>query len=1127
MKFERDEIFKFKDGENVKYISDTSISGKAFYIANIIKDKRAIVISSRGEDLKGEIEDFYILLKGKEPEILLFPPYGGSYDRISPHQELEIKRVEVLWKLISGKFHTLIVHPETLITKIISPLDLIDNSFEIKKGKKIEIKKLTEILLLNGYVKEEKVFERGEFSKRGGVVDFFPPQEKLPVRVEFFGDEIDSIRHFHPETQLSLKEINSTVILPTSQFNLRPDEKKEFIKFLEKKFKEEKFREHLFLMKEEINGGENPPGVEFLIRKFKGENSSIIEYLDKDVIFIFTEDNFYEEIRENFLEKERKKYEENIFKGIPSLPLSENYKELSEIEEEILRRKRIYFSLFKSGYEIAKRFVKETLSPLKLVEKLRDEKRYKIFLLKSEVEEKNLIKILQEYEIPYTKIDGRLPEKLEEKIFYISHGNIEESFTFTEKFLFISGKDIFGEKKFPSTKKKNIRRLSTLLADYKNLREGDYVIHAIYGVGIFKGIKKITAGNITKEVVEIEYRDGDRVYVPVERFDLIYKHNLETKPTVEKLGSRNWERIKKRVKRGIREMARELIKLYAEREIVKGYSFQGDPFLEGEFENLFEFEETPDQMRTIEEVKRDMEKAVPMERLICGDVGFGKTEVAMRAAFRAVISGKQVAFLTPTTVLSFQHYNTFKKRFSQFPINVDFLSRFKTKREQKEILERLKDGNIDIIIGTHRLLSKDVKFRDLGLLIVDEEQRFGVRHKEKIKMLNKKIDVLYLSATPIPRTLYMALSGIRNISVIETPPTNRLAIQTHILTFSPEIIEDGIRKELKRGGQVFFVHNRVYDIYEMGNYIQHLIPEAKIAIAHGQMKEKELEEIMVNFINGRYDILITTTIIENGIDMPNVNTIFINDAHKFGLAQLYQLRGRVGRSDVPAYAYLLAPPLRQLTDTAKERLLALKDLNELGSGFKLASLDLKLRGAGNILGKEQHGFLDLVGFELYCKWLSAEVEKLRGRKEFLSEEVEISLGIKMEIPEEYIPEQGERIKLYKEIASSGSEEELKELKERIRDQYGKFPERFEYLFQFTLIRILAQKCGIISLKKSGEGIKLKFSKETPIKPQKIMEILKNHKNSKFSPDGTLTIKVEKKKDGKLLKYIIDLLDSLT
>jgi transcription-repair coupling factor (superfamily II helicase) len=654
-------------------------------------------------------------------------------------------------------------------------------------------------------------------------------------------------------------------------------------------------------------------------------------------------------------------------------------------------------------------------------------------------------------------------------------------------------------------------RTSGFFGDFAELKPGDYVVHVDHGIGQFEGLRQIESGGHSGEFMLLKYADDARLYVPLERMDLVQSYRVleGTHPPLDKLGGTVWNTRKTRARKSVEDMADQLLTLYAQRKTTEGFAFSPDGNFQREFEDAFEFEETTDQVTAIGDIKRDMERAEPMDRLLCGDVGYGKTEVAMRAAFKTVIDNKQVAVLAPTTVLTFQHFETFKKRFAAFPARIEMLSRFRSAAEQKKILADLEAGKVDVVIGTHRLLSKDVKFADLGLLVVDEEQRFGVAHKERLKEMRKNVDALALSATPIPRTLHMSLVGLRDMSVIETPPRDRLAIQTVVAPFQEELVQTAIETELARDGQVFFIHNRVESIYSLGAMVQKLVPKARVVVAHGQMAEKELESVMLKFIRDEADVLVATTIVENGLDIPRANTILINRADRLGLAELYQLRGRVGRSTQRAYAYLLVPPDTSLSDIARKRLAAMKEFSELGAGFRIAALDLELRGAGNMLGRQQHGHIEAIGFDMYCQMLERAVSKLKGEDVAPDLRTTLSLGFDVRIPQDYIPSENLRLRTYKRISSIASEADKQDVRKELEDRFGKPPSSVENLLEYAALKSMCERLRISAVERQGTRIAIRFHPETTLDPAKLVSVVRSRTGIKLDPSGVLWMEVKR------------------
>ena len=732
-----------------------------------------------------------------------------------------------------------------------------------------------------------------------------------------------------------------------------------------------------------------------------------------------------------------------------------------------------------------------------------------LFVAGTEGRAERTSELLAEYGLRGVLIDRT--DELLNVAMLITVGQLTKGFRLpTAELQIIAEPDVFEEDRTKVERRGDRHRsiAKTFLSDLRDLKVGDLVVHVDHGIGQFVGLKQIGVGDSLQEFMELRYAGDDKLFVPVERLDLVQKYSGTAKPPLDKLGGTSWERAKTRVKKAMRDMAEELLKLYAARKAVPGHAFSPDSHWQREFEDAFEWELTVDQANAITDIKRDMESPTPMDRLLCGDVGYGKTEVAMRAAFKAVMDGKQVAFLAPTTVLAFQHQKTLTERFAGFPVTIDMVSRFRSKAEQDQIVADVGAGKIDIIVGTHRLLSKDIQFKDLGLLVVDEEQRFGVAHKERIKQMRRKVDVLTLSATPIPRTLNMSLVGIRDMSIIETPPKDRLSIQTNVVKFDSHVVARAVRHEMERGGQVYFVHNRVESIFSIGAMLQRLVPEARVAIAHGQMGEAELEKAMLDFISKKYDVLLATTIIENGLDIPNVNTIIINRADRYGLSQLYQLRGRVGRSDRPAYAYLMIPPETSLSPIAKKRLAAIREFSDLGSGFRVAALDLEIRGAGNLLGGEQSGHIETVGFEMYMKLLEQAVRELKGEE--LTDDVRavVNLRVDLKIDASYVPDMNQRLMIYRKVADARTDAELDQILTELRDRYGPWPETVEHLEQYGRIRIMADRLGVESIDRESQNVIIKFRPDTQgkrLNVERLLRVIGGRGDTTLIPPATIKL----------------------
>ena len=739
------------------------------------------------------------------------------------------------------------------------------------------------------------------------------------------------------------------------------------------------------------------------------------------------------------------------------------------------------------------------------IRRLRDDGETTLFVAATPGRAERTIELLKEYDlfaVPVERADdARYAAVL------VAIGRLSRGFRLPDAALQVYAEaDVFEEDRRAPERRRSATK--AFLSDLRDLKVGDLVVHVDNGIGEFVGLKQIGIGEALQEFLELHYAGDDKLFVPVERLDLVQKYTGAARPPLDRLGGASWERAKTRVKKAMRDMAEELLKLYAARKAVPGHVFSPDTHWQKEFEDAFEYELTPDQKSAIADIKRDMESPTPMDRLLCGDVGYGKTEVALRAAFKAVMDGKQVAILAPTTVLAFQHEKTLRERFAGFPVRIEMVSRFRSKAEQKEALTDLAAGKVDIIVGTHRLLSKDVQFRDLGFLVVDEEQRFGVAHKEKIKQLRRKVDVLTMSATPIPRTLNMSLVGIRDMSIIETPPKDRLSIQTNVVKFDQQVIGRAIRHEIERGGQVYFVHNRVESIFSIGSLVQRLVPEAKVVVGHGQMEEELLERAMLDFVARKYDVLLATTIVENGLDIPNANTIIINRADRYGLSQLYQLRGRVGRSDRPAYAYLLIPPEDNLSPVAKKRLAAIKEFSDLGSGFRVAALDLEIRGAGNLLGGEQSGHIETVGFEMYMKLLEETVKELKGEELEDDTRATVNLKVDLRIDESYIADMNQRLMLYRKIAAARRQDEIDRVLDEAADRYGPPPASVLNLADYGRVRIMADQLGIETIDREGRIVVLKFRPQAKVDPVRLVALVRQRPDLTLAPPAALKLNLD-------------------
>ncbi|MEN2983496.1 MAG: transcription-repair coupling factor [Dictyoglomaceae bacterium] len=955
------------------------------------------------------IENFYTFL----------PFVHLPYEKPLRSPTTESKRIKVLEKILKNEKSLILAPLKSLIYPLLSPQKLKESFILLKKGTEIKREKILEYLLTNSYEKTDRVERMGQFSIRGGIIDIFSPSSSLPLRIEFIGDEIESLRFFDHETQRSVRLIDEFSLSPINELLGEKNEEKLF-------HKEEKF--------------------------------TFFDYLPSNTLIILEDLNESIKILELWENKGKENFERRI-----------SYKE--KLPKDLYLNKLVFSRYIENFPRI---LINSYRNP-DIIFSFSSPPTYRG---KIEILEKDLERYLNEgwniyIQSYYKEILEEKTKKITNKIKFLISEELQEGFIWEKlKILLLTDKEIFGWKK-----KKPIKVIKTNnKIDLSHFEIGDYIVHINYGIGRFLGLKKLTIKDETKEYIQLEYADQTYVFVPLEEMHLIQKYVSPSgqNPVLSRLGTKSWEETKKKVKESVKEIAQELIKMYAKREIEEGYAFSQDTEWQRELEASFPYEETEDQIKALHEIKKDMESKKPMERVLIGDVGFGKTELALRASFKAVLDGKQVAILVPTTLLAFQHWRVFKERLNAFPVNIEVLSRLKSSSEQKKILKRLKKGEIDILIGTHRILQKDVEFKDLGLIIVDEEHRFGVFQKEGFKKKYPNVDILYLSATPIPRTLSMVLSGIRQFSILETPPQNRLPIETFVVEFNTQIIREGIKRELERNGQVYYICNDISRLESIAKMLNNLVPEARIGIVHGKMEEKELTKTMSEFYEGKIDILIATTIVESGLDVPNANTLIVENAEHMGLAQLYQLRGRIGRSSRKAYAYFLHSPLKSLSPEGIKRLEALKEFSALGSGLRLALRDLEIRGAGNLLGKEQHGHMEEVGFYLYMQMLEEAIKELKQEKE---EKIDckISLPHSVFIPENYISNTSDRIYYYQKLVSLENLESLEEIKKEMEDIYGKIPKEVQVLFILAEIKYRAQKMKISKIDISKDKAIFYFS----------------------------------------------------
>ncbi|HHY40452.1 MAG TPA: transcription-repair coupling factor [Syntrophaceticus sp.] len=1031
-----------------------------------------------------------------EKRVLVFDPAEAlPFEVVAASREPAARRLETLASLRACEEQLVVVASiEALLPKLIPPLCWEKAAITLQVDQECDYNELPLLLVQAGYERSETAEAPGQFAVRGDIVDIYPFYGS-PVRIEFWGDEIASLKRMDPESQRSGDSLDLVRIWPVREFIYDPEGAKAALERIDQAYKKRRAqlkgnKNALLRLQQKANrllemartgtGG----SLNLVQPYFYPEQASLLDYLPEDSLIILDDPGrLPEQIkgRTALLESD---YRRLFQEGGSFTPWQEYYFSGEQLLAKIGAFPLVCFThlLTRVSMIEPKTLVTVTVKEMQpflgrpdlLAQELKEMLRKKttiLLLTGAESSLKQLERELRDREISFLPADKWQQDLLKGRL-QVASGLLRQGFEVPGVLAVITARELYGRGK---TKARHRRKSAGRLPD---LTPGDYVVHVQQGIGRYLGItKKETDGSI-KDYLEIAYAGDARLFVPVDQVDLVQKYvgPEGATPRLSRMGGGDWTRLKQRVKKRVKELAQDLLALYAERERTKGYAFSPDTVWQKEFEEQFPYEETPDQLEAIKQVKADMEKARPMDRLLCGDVGFGKTEVAIRAAFKAVQDGKQVAVLVPTTVLAQQHYLTFKERFARYPVQVDMLSRFRSPAEQRITINNLKKGLVDIVIGTHRLLSKDVVFKDLGLLVVDEEQRFGVAHKEKIKMLKTNVDVLTMTATPIPRTLQMSLGGVRDLSLIETPPEDRLPVQTYVLEYNPEVVREAILKEIQRGGQVFYVHNRVQTIFRTAHYLQGLVPEATFRVAHGQMKEEDLEKVMWEFLNQKFHCLVCTTIIESGLDFPNANTLIVENADWFGLAQLYQLRGRVGRSNRLAYAYFTFNRDKVLTEQAEKRLRALQEFTEFGSGFKLALRDLEIRGAGNILGAEQHGHMAAVGFDLYNQLLQEAVKELKGEKvpEKKAAAPLFDLRVDSYLPDDYIRDGREKVEIYRRLALAESLEEVEELAAEVRDRFGRMPEQVVYLFDLALIRVRAAQLGIKDVQHNRNTMAIRF-----------------------------------------------------
>lgn len=1097
-------------------------SQKCHLIAALSEEPIFKVIITYNEMKAKEIYEDYRLY---DKNVYLYPAKDIIFYSADIHGNAIVKeRLHVLKRLIEKQPTTIIMTIDGGMDRVL-PLELLSpRVIRIVEAGVYDLETLVHDLVLLGYERVTQVETSGQFSVRGGILDIFPLTEEVPYRIEFWDDEVDTIRSFDVESQRSIETVKEICIYPATEFVLNEtvleSGKKKIVEELDQyvaSLKQEKKLDEVRRIKEivgeflerveQCNGS---VAMDSYLHFFHQNTVSFLDYFSKENAIFFLDEPLRIDEKAAAVELE---FKEGMIGRLESgyiLPSQADaiysYRELCA---KIERKTSVLLSMMEhriGNFTIVNKydFTVKSVSPYNknfdiLVKDLKEWKlkKYRVILISSSLSRaKRLSEDLREHELTAFYSDD-LTRPVQPGEVFVTSGSLHRGFEYPlVNFVVISESDIFGTNKKKKAKKKSYE--GNKVHSFTDLNVGDYVVHENHGLGIYRGIEKIEVDGVTKDYLKIEYAGSGVLYILATGLEVLQKYagSDAKKPKLNKLNSLEWKNTKKKVKGAVQEIAKELVELYARRQQKQGYPFAPDTVWQTEFEEMFPYEETDDQLRAIEDTKRDMESTKIMDRLICGDVGYGKTEIAIRAAFKAVADSKQVVFLVPTTILAQQHYNNFVQRMMDFPVSIDMMSRFRSPKEQKKTLERLKNGTLDILIGTHRVLSKDVEFKNLGLLIVDEEQRFGVTHKEKIKQMKGDVDVLTLSATPIPRTLHMSLIGIRDMSVLEEPPVDRSPIQTYVLEHNEEIIREAIHRELARDGQVYYVYNRVSNIDEVAMRIQELVPEAVVSFAHGQMSERELEKIMFDFINGDIDVLVSTTIIETGLDISNANTMIIDDAERLGLSQLYQLRGRVGRSNRTSYAFLMYRRDKVLREVAEKRLQAIKEFTELGSGFKIAMRDLEIRGAGNLLGSKQHGHMEAVGYDLYCKMLNEAVKDLKGEtKEEDNYDTVVDMDIDAFIPATYIKSEFQKLDIYKRIADISSEEEFLDMQEELLDRFGDMPRAVNNLLNIAFLKSFAHQAFVTKLDHKGKKVKLTMYGQAPLDVTKIPALLEQYKGA--------------------------------
>lgn len=1155
------DLLEFIDGKDQYFCEVMGLvpTQRAHFSLSLLNklNKKIVYIAPNGLQAQKVYNDFCFFCKD---EVILFPDTDVVLHSVSAEsKQIYFDKLEALYKIFVGDYKVLVLSAESLLSKIMSPERFEQVLFTIKLGMKLNLVEFSQKLVYCGYERCDLVEAKGQFAFRGGIIDVFLVNSENPIRIELFDDEVDSIRYFDVESQRSLASADECVIVPARELLYFPKEQDEIIKRMElsldasyRRFTSDeiKVKENLeSIVKadiERLETGYYFAGMQKYLFAIPESNSNVLDYLDSDnLLFIDEVQRFDSKIDASLLE-----YGENVAdmvkKGNVLVDSKDTLLDKIDLLDKLFSKKVLSLNTFCDNIEglfNEKRFEIQGKSVVGYNGKLEvffDDVKFHlkkgksvVLICGSETKCRRMLEVLKDEEIAaeyYHDFDF----KVKPNVVSLTHGTLNQGFEYIEsKFIVIADKELFGEDR-KNTKRKFDPAKSEKIKVFADISPGDYVVHYSHGIGQYVGIDKLKVGDSQADYLKIKYFDADFLYVPVSQLDLVQKYigGGDKNPKLNRLGSAEWTKAKRKVKESLKDIASDLIEIYAKREMARGHSFAKDTIWQKNMEDAFEFEETVDQLRCIDEIKQNMEAVTPMDRLLCGDVGFGKTEVALRAIFKAVMDSKQVAYLVPTTVLAHQHFMNFKERLKDFPVKVEMLSRFKTPKEQQAIIKDVKKGMVDVVIGTHRLVQKDILFKDLGLLVVDEEQRFGVTHKEKLKKLKSNVDCLTLTATPIPRTLHMSLVGIRDISVIEQPPLDRHPVQTYVLEYNEDVIREAVEREMARGGQVFYLFNSIRAIELKLNQIHAIVPEARIQIAHGQMSKDRLEVVMQDFLDRKFDVLLCSTIIESGLDYPNVNTIIVEDADKLGLSQMYQIRGRVGRSNRVAYAYLTFRRDKVLSEVAQKRLMAIREFTELGSGFKIAMRDLEIRGAGNILGSQQHGQMDTVGYDMYMRLLNEAVTELRGSDDQTSAldiEINIDMGVDAYISSDYIKNEIHKLNMYKKVASIETNEDYEELLDEFIDRFGDVPSQTRNLMDVSFIRVMSKGKSIESIIRRGQNIDIQFEEGIKLDFEILSKLMEKY-NKKImfnaSKKPYITYKIVGDSKSKMLQEIKVLLQDI-